>query len=132
MPRQMIWAALAAVAGTVLGCASASAHGDRYGYYESYSSYEEPCDCDGYRDYGYRDYGYRDYRHRHYGYREYRPSRYGQPVHSGSYYSDFGDYSNYTYHLREPRDRRWRPEDYPAGERSWWNRMDREGRGGRQ
>jgi hypothetical protein len=92
--------------------------------HRAYRNYETYCDCPEYRDYVYapRIYGYygdreyyRDYRH--YGHRDYH---------------GYHDYSHYMLYPRvQKNDRIWTPDAYPAGWPSWWLRMDRESRGGR-
>jgi len=90
--------------------------------HRAYRDYETYCDCPEYRDYGYspRIYGYychHDYYHNHYRRHDY----YG-----------YQDYSHYMLYPRvQKNDRIWSPDAYPAGWSSWWLRMDREGRSGR-
>ena len=87
---------------------------ERYIANREYRDYDGYCDhCRRYREGYYRDYGYRG---RSYAF---------------STNPDFADSSDYSYHIREGNDRRWRPDDYPTGWGAWWLRMDREGRGGR-
>lgn len=149
MRRQFILTALACLVGMTVYGGSASAHDrgeyreyrqDWYAAYErrreareryraegetrayeryianrEYRDYDRGCDyCGSYRSY--RDYGYGGYGRRNYAF---------------STNPDFADSSDHSYHVREGNDRRWRPDDYPTGWGSWWLRMDREGRAGR-
>ncbi|NJO35427.1 MAG: hypothetical protein HC869_22425 [Rhodospirillales bacterium] len=151
MRKQLILAALAGLVGVGVCFASASARDYDYGYrdrwYKAYERYREQRDqrraraegraFEHYRDrsrYDYDDYSYghryRGYayapRHRYYGY--YDDSSYGE-------YDDYSSSSRYGYprHTDHPQGPyEWKAEDYPAGWRTWWGRMDRDGRGGRE
>jgi hypothetical protein len=156
MRRQFILTALACLVGMTVYGGSASAH-DRGEYREYrqdwYAAYERRreareryrADAEArayeryiahreYRDYDrdYRSYdGYCDYCRRYRAYRDYGYGRYGRRDYAFSTNPDFADSSDHSYHVREGSDRRWRPDDYPTGWGSWWLRMDREGRAGR-
>jgi len=153
MRRQFILTALACLVGMTVYGGSASAH-DRGEYREYrqewYSAYERRREAREryraeaesrayeryvanreYRDYD-RDYrGYCDYCRRYRAYRDYGYGGYGRRNYAFSTNPDFADSSDHSYHVREGNDRRWRPDDYPTGWGSWWLRMDREGRAGR-
>jgi hypothetical protein len=152
MRRQFILTALACLVGMTAYGASASAHDrgeyreyrqDWYAAYERHReareryraerearAYERYIAHREYRDYD--SYGYCDYCRRYRAYRDYGYGRYGRRDYAFSTNPDFADSSDHSYHVREGSDRRWRPDDYPTGWGSWWLRMDREGRGGRQ
>ena len=151
MRRQFILTALACLVGMTVYGASASAH-DRREYREYrqdwYATYERRREArDRYRadaearayeryiahrEYRDRDHdGYCDYCRRYRSYRDYGYGGYGRRNYAFSTNQDFADSSDHSYHVREGSDRRWRPDDYPTGWRSWWLRMDREGRAGR-
>lgn len=149
MRRHLIVTAAAGFVGMAACCASASAGEYIEGRYRAYERHREA--IDRYRanaeERAYkREMAYQSYlarqrdrasrRDRDDGYERYSSpyrhySNHGWHYYGYSYGYGYGyDPSESSYY--NPTDPHWKPELYPTGDRQWWSRMNREGRGGQQ
>lgn len=145
MRRHLIMTAAAGLIGMAACCASASSGeyiGDRYRAYErqraAIDRYRTNAEDRAYK----REMAYQSYLARQRnrasrrdddddGYDRYSSPyrRYAHSWHNYGYGNDYDpSYSSYY----NPTDPNWKPELYPTGDRQWWSRMNREGRGGQQ
>lgn len=143
MRRHLIVTAAAGFVGMAACCASASAGEYIDGRYRAYERQREAIDryrANAEKRTYEREMAYQSYlakqrnraSRRDDGYERYSYSRYRHHDHGRHYYGyDYGYDPSYSSYYN-PTDPNWKPELYPTGDRQWWSRMNREGRGGQQ